>query len=434
MKDIVEGKETVWLSPHRLPVNEANGLSPFSPRDLDEAENRLHRFAPYIAKIFPETAEQNGIIESPLIKIPEMQERLEKDFGVPIPGTLMLKRDDSLPISGSIKARGGIYEVLFTAERIAMEEGLIEDGTDYSVFASDKARKIFSKYSLAVGSTGNLGLSIGIAGSALGFSTTVHMSSDASPWKKALLRQKGVTVVEYEHDYSEAVKAGREAAEKDPKCHFIDDENSITLFLGYSVAARRLAQQLKELGIIVDIAHPLIVSIPCGVGGAPGGVAWGLAQEFGDAVYTFFVEPTESCCMTLGMATGLHSEISVQDFGLGNNTIADGLAVGRASGFVGRIIARYISGCATMTDGHMLQMLSRLNESENIFMEPSAQAGFYLPVLWNTDPVLKDFADRTLLAPLMKNATHIVWGTGGSMVPEDIRTELIKRGKELMEK
>ncbi|MCR9017683.1 D-serine ammonia-lyase, partial [Bacillus paranthracis] len=405
--------------------------SPLSEENVKDAEERLKRFASYIAKVFPETKETKGIIESPLLKIPSMKQALEKNYEQPILGELLLKCDSHLPISGSIKARGGIYEVLKHAEQLALQHGMLTEEDDYSILDSDTCREFFAKYSIAVGSTGNLGLSIGIMSAKLGFNVTVHMSADAKQWKKDLLRSKGVNVIEYEADYSKAVEEGRRQADADPSCYFVDDENSHDLFLGYAVAASRLQKQLDELEIVVDEKHPLFVYLPCGVGGGPGGVAFGLKLLYKDNVHCFFAEPTHSPCMLLGLMTGLHDKIAVQDIGIDNVTDADGLAVGRPSGFVGKTIEPFLSGNYTVSDEELYRLLKELADTENIYLEPSALAGMIGPV-----KVCKEdaYLQEQQLMKEMKKGTHIVWGTGGSMVPEDVMDGYYKTGEALMYK
>ncbi|MFE6137049.1 D-serine ammonia-lyase [Bacillus sp. NPDC057893] len=426
---LIATEEVFWVNPNIENYETAIKGSPLNEENVKDAEERLKRFASYIAKVFPETKETSGIIESPLVKIPAMKQSLEKKYGQPILGELLLKCDSQLPISGSIKARGGIYEVLKHAEQLALQHGMLTEKDDYSILDSDRFRGFFAKYSIAVGSTGNLGLSIGIMSAKLGFNVTVHMSADAKEWKKDLLRSKNVNVIEYEADYSKAVEEGRLQAEADPSCYFVDDENSHDLFLGYAVAASRLQKQLEELEIVVDEEHPLFVYLPCGVGGGPGGVAFGLKLLYKDNVHCFFAEPTHSPCMLLGLMTGLHDKIAVQDIGIDNVTDADGLAVGRPSGFVGKTMEPFLSGNYTVSDEELYRLLKELADTENIYLEPSALAGMIGPL--NVCKAENEYLQKQQLTEKVKKGTHIVWGTGGSMVPEDVMNGYYKKGFEL---
>lgn len=417
VKRLIDLEEVVWFNPNITTLKEGLPYVGLDAANIKDASERLKRFAPYLMKAFPETAASNGIIESNVVEIDKMKSCLEAQYGTQILGRLMLKKDSHLPISGSIKARGGIYEVLTHAERLAIEAGLLSESDDYSKLASEELRQFFQQYSIAVGSTGNLGMSIGIMSAKLGFSVSVHMSADAREWKKNKLRSHGVNVVEYEQDYGVAVEQGRKEAEKDPTCFFIDDENSQTLFLGYSVAGERLKEQFDEMGIVVDSNHPLFVYLPCGVGGGPGGVAFGLKMAFGDDVHCIFAEPTHSPCMLLGVYTGLHDDIAVQDLGIDNITAADGLAVGRASGFVGRAMERLLDGYYTITDERMYHHLGELSELEDIRLEPSALAGMIGAVHVSNDKAYQ--ARMQFTEEKLNNATHLVWATGGGMVPEE---------------
>ena len=423
IREVAQQKETVWINPDYLPFEVTDGLCQLvvSDADIADAEERLARFAPFIQRCFPETVETHGLIESPLADIPHMQKALEETYGCAIPGRLMLKMDSHLAIAGSVKARGGIYEVLKHAEDLAISAGKLTVEDDYAKLADEDMKRFFGQYTVQVGSTGNLGMSIGIMSAALGFRVKVHMSADAKQWKKDLLRSKGVEVIEYADDYSKAVAEGRKLSDADPMSYFVDDEKSVDLFLGYAVAAKRLKHQLDELGITVDEQHPLIVYIPTGVGGAPGGVSYGLKRQFKDAVHCFLVEPTLCPSVLLGMATKEYEKANVHDFGISGITEADGLACASPSSFVTRILGNLVSGDFTVQDDKLYDYLRLLDSSEQKRIEPSSCASFAGPCgLLELEGSKAYCAKHGLTREKLENSVQIAWATGGRLVPAEV--------------
>ena len=403
-------KEFLWINPNfykRAIYGEV------SIEEINEANNLLLKFAPFLKSAFKELESTDGIIESPLMNL--------NKFGIK---NLYLKEDNLLPIAGSVKARGGIFEILKYAETLAENANLIDVEKDYSQFDSDVFRKFFSEYKIQVGSTGNLGISIGLISAKLGFNAIVHMSKDAKDWKKKLLRENGVNVTQYDSNYSEAVKNGRMLSDEDEKSYFVDDEKSINLFLGYSTAALRLKEQLIEKHISVDDEHPLFVYIPCGVGGAPSGILHGLKTVFGENVYVFFVEPVRSASVLLGMSTGLNSKISVHDIGMDGKTEADGLAVGRASELCCESSKNTLAGIFTINENLIFELMKELYKKESVFVEPSAASSMIFTKFLDDDEFIK-FINKEEISP--ENITHIAWSTGGMLVPESEREKLLKK-------
>lgn len=424
IENLQKCQESFWINPSVKSAKKELANAFISKKEIEEARARLNRFKPLFVSLFKETKGKAGIIESPFVAGIDFKKALERHKNTKIQGDVYLKLDSHLPISGSIKARGGIYEVLAHTERLLIKSKLLSYKDDYALINTPKIKDFLNRHKIAVGSTGNLGLSIGIMSAKLGFKVAVHMSADAREWKKAMLRSYGVEVVEYKEDYGVAVAQGRKQAQNDPSCHFIDDENSKDLFLGYSVAAKRLQGQLQALDIVVDKQNPLFVYLPCGVGGGPGGVAFGLKHIFGDNVKCFFAEPTHSPCMMLGLISKKLDKISVNDIGLDNKTAADGLAVGRPSALVSKILKNVIDGAFSISDDNMFRYLALLEQSEEIKLEPSALAG--VNGLFYAD----EFVSKT--KQNYKNITHIIWATGGAMVPKQEMQAYIERGKSLL--
>ena len=428
MTDMAAARPALWLNADlaEAAVPLQAGGRQIGLAQIEAAQARFRRFAPLLADLFPELQAVGGVIESPLRAAPALQQAL----GLPARlGALWIKADHGLPVAGSIKARGGIHEVLEFAEQLALRHQLIESGSDYRALGGLVARQLFGRHCIAVGSTGNLGLSIGIIASALGFRATVHMSADAKQWKKERLRACGVDLVEHSGDYASAVAAGRDEAEADAYSHFVDDERSLSLLLGYSAAALHLREQLAEREIGVDAGHPLFVYLPCGVGGAPGGITVGLKQLFGPHVHCFFAEPTQSPCFMLQMLQGPeHGNPSVYEIGLSNRTEADGLAVPRASLLAAGLMRGLLSGVYTVEDQTLFHHLYLAAAAANARIEPSAAAGFSGPLmLCGTEPG-RAYLRRHRLEALMPQATHLVWTTGGLFVPESEYQGFFDRG------
>lgn len=422
-------EEYLWINPNKKKAYYISNA--LTLEGIHEADQRLKRFGPFFKAAFTDLVNKEGLIESPLSPLETFKTGIVPFLGGRILGHWFLKRDDLLPISGSVKARGGVYEIIKWAETLAIENKLIAPSSDYSCFLTESFQKFFSQFTVYVGSTGNLGLSIGTISRALGFKVKVHMSSDAKAWKIEKLKSIGAEVILHESDYSAAVAKGRAEAAKDPKAYFVDDENSMDLFTGYATAALRLKAQLEEKNLFISAESPLFVYLPCGVGGAPGGIAYALKALFGQNVYLFFAEPTKAPCMLYGLHTGQHEKCHIKTLGIDGLTVADGLAVGSPSGLVCNLMTPLLDGIYTVNDEKLLWLLNLLHISENIYVEPSATASLMGPMkLFYTEMGFKILLENGLLEK-MENAVHVSWATGGSLVPLEQQRMDIKKGKEM---
>ncbi|MEU8798546.1 D-serine ammonia-lyase [Spirillospora sp. NPDC048819] len=397
-----EGTPGLWLNPrarHAAEDEWENGTG------YEEALNRFRNWRGSLAELHPDFARTNGTVDSPLIPARPLQpDHLDGENG-----TLWIKGDHRLPVARSVKARGGFHEVLEHAEALL---GATPTGGE----SLRRARRALAHHRLEVGSTGNLGLSIGIMGSLLGFQVTVHMSREAKEWKKERLRKAGARVVDHDGDYERAVSEGRKAAAGDADAHFVDDLDSRSLLWGYSTAASLLKEQLRRAGTAVGEQNPLFVYIPCGVGGAPAGIALGLRREFGGDVHCFFVEPVQSPSVLLGLLHG--SPRPVYDHGLTNRTDLDGLAVPLASGIAVAAAGPRASGVFTVTDADAFRAVAHIHEAVGERVEPSAAAALPGPRMLTRTPEGRTYLERHALNGRIDDSTHIVWATGGSGAPE----------------
>jgi D-serine dehydratase len=109
-------------------------------------------------------------------------------------------------------------------------------------------------------------------------------------------------------------------------------------------------------------------------------------------------------CTASSPSPGSHP--SVYDYGLSNQTQADGLAIPRASLLAAEAMRNVLAGVFTVRDQTLFEHLALLHAREGMRIEPSAAAGFSGPLQLRGH------------ALACAGANHVVWTTGGLLVPE----------------
>ena len=78
-----------------------------------------------------------------------------------------------------------------------------------------------------------------------------------------------------------------------------------------------------------------------------------------------------------------------------------------------------LSGSYTIEDTRLFELLREMAESEGHYLEPSALAGAFGPIQLLSAPEGREYRRDQKLLDKMNQSTHIIWATGGSMVPKD---------------
>lgn len=325
----------------------------FSLFDAYKTKLRFERFAKLFIEAFDEIDDENYY-----------KSELKKSK---LGDEVYLKLDSHLKVAKSVKARGGFNEVISYIEKVLKEKNLFENFLSLKL---QDIKDIMKDYTIEVSSTGNLGLSIGLCAKAFGFKAKVHMSRDAKEWKKEMLRKVGAEVIEYDNDYTYAVKMGRLSASKNPMSYFVDDEMSEKLFLGYASSIFEIIDQIKDNKMQITYEEPLNVFLPCGVGGAPGGIAFALRSFFKDYVKIYFLEPTEYPSMLYSYL--MKKVSSVNEINLAMSTVADGLACASPSKLVFPMLDFLVDGFFTFNDEDILRAKKKIFDIDKEIVEASS--------------------------------------------------------------
>ncbi|MCL1888911.1 MAG: D-serine ammonia-lyase [Desulfovibrionaceae bacterium] len=407
---LAAGKPVLWNNNHGMAAGSALSGSGFTPQDVEDASLRLRRFTPFLGKVFPDMDQDRAFTASPLRESPAILETLTSLYHLPACANILFKLDNQLPFSGSVKDRGGVYEVLKLAESLAIYAEKLKWTDDYSRLVEPEMREFYSQFGLSIISGSSLGLAAGLAGKALGFRAMAHISASTERWKKEALRAGGIELTEHQSGYEEMLKSAYETAQKDAHCFLISEPaSSRDMLLGYAIAGFELKEQLAAQGIEVNAAHPLYVYLPCSSGLEASGLCLGLKFAFLNDVRCFLAEPVYAPVVSLGLGTGLFDHVSTREIGLDGKSIACAMAYDRPSKLTCQVLRNILDGCVTVDDKVLLRLLALLRKYEQIKVEPAAVAGLAAYIVVGYSGQGRRF----------EHGTHVVWFNSGGLMPEE---------------
>ena len=112
-------------------------------------------------------------------------------------------------------------------------------------------------------------------------------------------------------------------------------------------------------------------------------------------------------------------------------TAADGLAVPAASQLAVKEMRPRLSGVVVIGEDNLLRDLYLLKEQHSIQLEPSAAAALSGPrAIFNTAEGAT-YIEKHGLTQHMPRANHIVWATGGALMPKQEFKAFWRRGKAI---
>lgn len=91
----------------------------------------------------------------------------------------------------------------------------------------------------------------------------------------------------------------------------------------------------------------------------------------------------------------------------------------------------HLSGEFTLQDDDLYRYMKDLLDTEGVFLEPSACAMFTGPRNLLAAEETAEYIQKNGLADKMKNAVQLVWATGGSLVPDEVRESYVKKAESL---
>ena len=235
------------------------------------AETLVDRIAAAEQRIRPH------VVETPLVPSPALSEETGADVWM---------KCENLQVTGSFKIRGATNRLL-TLSAEARSHGVV------------------------AASSGNHGIAVSHAGSALGIPVTVYVPEQASRAKVAAMRRLGATVIAFGTDGLDTEVEARRVAGADGRC-YVSPYNDVDVVAGQGSVGVELRRQLAWI-------HTVVVAV--GGGGLIAGIAAYL-KHHDPNLRVIGAQPANSRVMTASVAAGHVVDIP------SHPTLSDGTAGG----------------------------------------------------------------------------------------------------------